>query len=94
MWKHSASMACPSAALHASVFIRAHLGNPWFKIHRTTRFHSSLAFLKLISMPRSSPVPPKLGRFENYEILDWMVPRNAFFQKSAVGKFTFSLAGV
>jgi hypothetical protein len=34
------------------------------------------------------------GRFENYEILDWMVPRNAFFQKSAVGKFTFSLAGV
>jgi hypothetical protein len=28
------------------------------------------------------------GRFENFEILDWMVPRNAVFQKSAVGKFT------
>ena len=35
-----------------------------------------------------------LGRFENFEILDWMVPRNVVFQKSAVGKFTFSLAGV
>jgi ABC-type polysaccharide/polyol phosphate transport system ATPase subunit len=34
------------------------------------------------------------GRFENFEILDWTVPRNAVFQKSAVGKFTFSLAGV
>jgi hypothetical protein len=48
-----------SAALRASVFIRAHPGNPWFKIHRTTRFHSSLAFLKLISRPRSSPVIAK-----------------------------------
>jgi hypothetical protein len=34
------------------------------------------------------------GRFENFEVLDWMVPRNAVFQKSAVCKFTFSLAGV
>jgi hypothetical protein len=34
------------------------------------------------------------GRFENFKILDWRVPRNAVFQKSAVGKFTFSLAGV
>jgi hypothetical protein len=72
MWKHSASMACPSAALHASVFIRAHLGNPWFKIHRTTRFHSSLAFLKLISMPRSSPVPPKLVFREN-SCISWFL---------------------
>ena len=35
-----------------------------------------------------------IGRFENFEILDWRVLRNAVFQKSAVGKFTFSLAGV
>jgi hypothetical protein len=35
-----------------------------------------------------------LGRFENFEILDWMVPRNAVFQKAPVSKFTFSLAGV
>jgi hypothetical protein len=35
-----------------------------------------------------------VGRFENFVILDLPVPRNAVFQKSAVGKFTFSLAGV
>jgi len=35
-----------------------------------------------------------LERFENFEIFDWTVPRNAVFQKSAVGNFTFALAGV
>jgi hypothetical protein len=30
IWRHSASLACPSAALRVSVFIRAHRSNPWF----------------------------------------------------------------
>jgi hypothetical protein len=39
-----------------SVYIRAIRGS---KNHRTTRFHSSLAFLKLISKPKSSLVIAK-----------------------------------
>jgi hypothetical protein len=40
-------------------FIRVNPAHPWFKIQRTTRFHSSLAFLKLINRPKSSPVIAK-----------------------------------
>jgi hypothetical protein len=35
-----------------------------------------------------------LGRFENFGILDWTVPRRAVFQKTRAVKFTFSSAVV
>ena len=52
----NAAPAWLDQALPCAFPIRVYPCHPWFKIHRTTRFHSNLAFLKLINNPNSIPV--------------------------------------